>query len=255
MTVIKTGPAYKTWPRQHLSDANKVPDYDNAKTANAAQSAVAHTDPEDSAMDWLTKLQASEPTEDPNDVQEDPPLSPLETTLRWGVLAVVVSYIGLLALFKNPAVVFGSLHPLFRDTYKMSFAIATFSALYILRVARNTPKDSPLREKYLLPVRLIFSGTVLWVLALYSTDLFGTDTFYSSTWYVVIARIVTSVGAVLLAFYMRDELMENLIGTGVLYFFLFHVLILDGMVWNVSYILGHETGGKGGTGEEGGEED
>ena len=39
---------------------------------------------------------------------------------------------------------------------------------------------------------------------------------------------------------MRNHLLENAIGTGALYYFVFHVLIVDGMLWSYSYITGNE---------------
>ena len=177
---------------------------------------------------------------DPNDVVEDPPLNPLEAVLRWGAIAVLVGYGALLFLFTNPEAAFGNLDPLFRDTYKASFAAAAFSALYVLSTARKAPEKSARRASYVLPTKLLLAGAALWVPLLYLVEIAGAGHFYSSVWNVVATRILTAAGAVLLAFRLRDHLMENAIGTGALYYLLFHVLIVDGMVWSYSYIVGNE---------------
>lgn len=179
---------------------------------------------------------------DPNDVIENPPADPLKQSVHWGVAATALGYLALYLLFTNPEAAFGHMNAQFRDTYKASFVLAAVATLYILHTVYRTPKKAvQQRARYVLPVRLLLIGAALWVPLLYLVTQFGTGHWYSSVWYVVATRVLAASGAALLAFYLRDQLMENAFGTGALYYFLFHVILVDGMVWSYSYILGNES--------------
>ena len=242
--VILSGPPYIT--------TNEHDHMQNAISTNKSPSATDTPAPPDEFYPVLRETEAAiaapaaafneaTPTYlDPNDVVEDPPLDPLEAVLRWGAIGVVAGYAALLLLFTNPEAAFGNLDPMFRDTYKFSFAAVAFSALYVLNTARKVPEKSPERASYVLPTKLLLAGAALWVPLLYIVELVGSGHFYSSVWYVVATRVVAAAGAILLAFRIRDRLMESAIGTGALYYLLFHVILVDGMVWSYSYIIGNE---------------
>lgn len=172
---------------------------------------------------------------DPNDYVENPAPDNLEAALRYGVLAVGLAAALLYFGFTNPESAFGGINQTFLDTYKMSLLLASFSALYVLYSVRSE-EDAEKRARLTQPVQLLLFGVAAWVPLLYLVEKVGSGYWYSSVWYVVLTRIVAAAGAAMLALRRRDDLLQNHIGTFCLYYLLFHVLIMDGMVWCFSYV-------------------
>ena len=113
-----------------------------------------------------------------------------------------------------------------RNIYYLSMIISTVSYLYLFYYLVFINKDS--RFHITVSTLIFLIGACLWAPFLYYHFIHGMDKIY-----VYLSLCLTSIGIVLLFIYIMSK--GNLISKICISLFLFHVLILDNLIWSIKF--------------------